>query len=100
MARTLVMMSAALEMATGAALIANPSFVVHLLIGSALSDGGIADKGGLEDLGFSTRFGVLAEWGGWKRAGHRGTVYLQPVCRILHRHSRGCGRFRWFPIVA
>jgi hypothetical protein len=42
MARTLVMMSAALEMATGAALIANPSFVVHLLIGSALSDGGIA----------------------------------------------------------
>lgn len=40
--KTLVMLSAALEMATGAALIANPSFVVHLLIGTTLSDGGIA----------------------------------------------------------
>jgi hypothetical protein len=40
--RTLAMMSAVIETTTGIVLIANPSFVVHLLIGTALSDGGIA----------------------------------------------------------
>jgi hypothetical protein len=38
----LAMMAAALEVAAGSALIANPSFVAHLLIGASLSSGGIA----------------------------------------------------------
>jgi hypothetical protein len=34
--RTLAMMSAVIETTTGIVLIANPSFVVHLLVGTAL----------------------------------------------------------------
>jgi hypothetical protein len=34
--------SSVLEMATGVALIANPDFVIRLLIGAQLSDGGVA----------------------------------------------------------
>jgi hypothetical protein len=41
-ARTVAAIAAVLEMGAGFALVANPSFVVHLLIGVALSDGGIA----------------------------------------------------------
>ncbi len=41
-ARTLVMLSAAIEAATGAALIAVPDLVAHLLLGTGLSGGGIA----------------------------------------------------------
>jgi hypothetical protein len=41
-ARTLTVMPAVVEITTGVALIANPSFVVHLLIGATLSDGGVA----------------------------------------------------------
>jgi len=40
--RTLVMLDAALEVATGVALIADPSFVVRVLLGTGLSGGGIA----------------------------------------------------------
>lgn len=40
--RTLVMLSAAIEVATGVALIAVPDIVAHLLLGAGLSDGGIA----------------------------------------------------------
>jgi len=40
--RTLVMLSAAIEAATGVALIADPGFVVHLLLGAGLSGAGIA----------------------------------------------------------
>jgi hypothetical protein len=40
--RNLVKLSAAIEGATGLALIADPSFVVHLLLGAGLSDSGIA----------------------------------------------------------
>jgi hypothetical protein len=40
--RSLVTIAAAIEATTGSALIANPSFVVHLLIGASLSGGGIA----------------------------------------------------------
>jgi len=40
--RTLVMLSAGLEAATGLALIAVPEFVARLLLGASLSDSGIA----------------------------------------------------------
>jgi hypothetical protein len=40
--RRLVVLDAALEVATGVVLIADPSFVVHLLLGAGLSGGGIA----------------------------------------------------------
>lgn len=40
--RTLAITSAVVEITTAAALIANPSFVVHLLIGATVSDGGVA----------------------------------------------------------
>ena len=40
--RTLVMLSAAIEAATGVALIAAPDFVAHVLLGAGLSGGGIA----------------------------------------------------------
>jgi hypothetical protein len=40
--RTVAAIAAVVEMTAGFALIVSPSFVVHLLIGSALSDGGIA----------------------------------------------------------
>jgi hypothetical protein len=40
--RTLVMMSALLEGATGIGLIANPGVVVNLLVGGSLSMGGVA----------------------------------------------------------
>jgi hypothetical protein len=40
--RTLVTIAATLEVAAGSALIANPNFVVHWLVGSSLSSGGIA----------------------------------------------------------
>src|SRR5271165_4523291 len=40
--RTLVMLSAAIEAATGVALIADPDFVARLLLGVGLSDSGIA----------------------------------------------------------
>jgi hypothetical protein len=40
--RTVAAIAAVVEMTAGFALIANPSFVVHLLIGAPLSDGGIA----------------------------------------------------------
>jgi len=40
--RTLVLLDAALEAATGVALIADPSFVVRALLGAGLSAGGIA----------------------------------------------------------
>jgi hypothetical protein len=40
--RALVVLAAALEAATGVALIADPSFVVRLLLGVGLSGGGIA----------------------------------------------------------
>jgi len=40
--RTLVSLSAVIEAATGVALIADPGFVVHLLLGAGLSGGGIA----------------------------------------------------------
>jgi hypothetical protein len=52
-ARTLTVMSAVVEIATAAALIANPSFVVHLLIGATLSDGGVA-------IGRVCGFGLLS----------------------------------------
>lgn len=51
--RTLVVMSGLVEAATGLALIANPSFVVELLIGTALIDGGIA-------IGRVAGFGLLS----------------------------------------
>jgi hypothetical protein len=51
--RTPAVISAVVEAATGFALIANPSFVVHLLIGSALSDGGVA-------IGRVCGFGLLS----------------------------------------
>jgi hypothetical protein len=51
--RTLAMMSAVVEITTGAALIGNPSFVVHLLIGATLSDGGVA-------IGRVCGFGLLS----------------------------------------
>src|SRR5271167_4246317 len=41
-ARTLAVMAAAVEVTAGSALIVNPNFVVHLLIGASLSSGGIA----------------------------------------------------------
>jgi hypothetical protein len=40
--RTLVRLSAAIEAATGVALIAAPDFVAHVLLGAGLSDSGIA----------------------------------------------------------
>src|SRR5208337_4104581 len=40
--RTLVLLSAAIEAATGVALIADPDFVARLLLGVGLSSGGIA----------------------------------------------------------
>jgi hypothetical protein len=40
--RTVAAIAAVVEMTAGFALIAKPSFVVHLLIGTALSDGGVA----------------------------------------------------------
>ena len=40
--RTLVFLAAGLEAATGVLLVANPGFVVHLLIGASLSGGGAA----------------------------------------------------------
>ena len=40
--RTLVVLDAALEVATGVALIADPTFVVRVLLGAGLSAGGIA----------------------------------------------------------
>jgi hypothetical protein len=40
--RTLVTIAATLEVAAGSALIVNPNFVVHWLVGSSLSSGGIA----------------------------------------------------------
>jgi uncharacterized membrane protein len=40
--RTLAVVAAAVELTTGSALIANPSLLVHLLIGASLSSGGIA----------------------------------------------------------
>jgi hypothetical protein len=40
--KTLAVLSAALEAATGVALIADPGFVVHVLLGAGLSDSGIA----------------------------------------------------------
>ena len=40
--RRLVAIAAAIEAVTGAALIADPPLVVRLLIGSGLSDGGVA----------------------------------------------------------
>src|SRR5271165_4991121 len=40
--RTLVLLSAAIEAATGVALIADPDFVVHFLLGAGLSGSGIA----------------------------------------------------------
>ncbi len=40
--RTVAAIAAVVEMTAGFALIVNPNFVVHLLIGSTLSDGGIA----------------------------------------------------------
>jgi hypothetical protein len=51
--RTLAMMSAVIETTTGTVLIANPSFVVHLLIGTALFDGGVA-------IGRVCGFGLLS----------------------------------------
>jgi len=51
--RTLVMLSAAIEGATGLALIADPSLVVRLLLGADLSDSGIA-------VGRVGGFGLLA----------------------------------------
>jgi hypothetical protein len=42
MARTVVLAAAMVEITAGAALIASPTFVVRLLIGTTLSDGGIA----------------------------------------------------------
>jgi hypothetical protein len=41
-ARTVAAVAAVVEMTAGFALIASPSIVVHLLIGTGLSDGGIA----------------------------------------------------------
>jgi hypothetical protein len=41
-ARTVATIAAALEVTAGSALIANPNFVVYLLIGSSLSSAGIA----------------------------------------------------------
>src|SRR5436190_251650 len=40
--RTLVVLDAVLELATGAALVADPGFVIRALLGVGLSDGGIA----------------------------------------------------------
>jgi hypothetical protein len=40
--RTVAAIAAVVEMTAGLALIANPSFVVYLLIGTTLSDGGVA----------------------------------------------------------
>ena len=40
--RLLATIAAALEVTAGSALIANPSFVIHLLIGASLSSGAIA----------------------------------------------------------
>jgi hypothetical protein len=52
-AKTLATMSAVVETSTGAALIASPSFVVHLLIGATLSDSGVA-------IGRVCGFGLLS----------------------------------------
>jgi hypothetical protein len=49
--RTLETTAAAVEVTAGLAIIADPAFVVHLLIGASLSSGGIA-VGGLADSGF------------------------------------------------
>jgi hypothetical protein len=51
--RTLVVLDAALEVATGVALIADPSFVVDVLLGAGLSGGGIA-------VGRVAGFGLLS----------------------------------------
>jgi|SRR5271166_5197881 len=63
--RTLARLSAAIEAATGVALIADPDFVVHLLLGAGLSDSGIAvarvGGAGLLSLG-------LACWPGGNKA--------------------------------
>ena len=48
--RTVVLVSAAIEVATGIALIADPDFVARLLLGVSLSDSGIA-VGRLAGLG-------------------------------------------------
>src|SRR5882672_319338 len=48
--KTLVMLDAALEVATGVALIADPDLVVRVLLGAGLSGGGIA-VGRLAGLG-------------------------------------------------
>jgi|SRR5271157_3130689 len=60
--RTLVLLSAAIEAATGVALIADPGFVVHLLLGAGLSGSGIA-------VGRVGGFGLLSlGLAGWPRA--------------------------------
>ncbi len=51
--RTLVMLSAAIEGVTGLALIADPAFVVSLLLGAGLSESGVA-------VGRVGGFGLLA----------------------------------------
>jgi len=51
--RMLVVMSGVVEAATGFALIANPRFVVDLLIGASLSNGGVA-------IGRVAGFGLLS----------------------------------------
>ena len=98
--RTVAAIAAVVEMTAGFALIANPSFVVHLLIGAPLSDGGIA-------IGRVGGFGLLslglACWpsgAGRNRTCHGGTVYLQSTLISLHRLSQCCRRFRRLPVVA
>src|SRR5271165_6513296 len=59
--RTLVFLSAAIEVATGLALIADPDFVARLLLGVGLAGGGIA-VGRLAGLGLLSL--GLAGWPG------------------------------------
>jgi hypothetical protein len=72
--RTLVMMSALLEGATGIGLIANPGFVVNLLVGGSLTMGGVA-------VGRVGGFGLLSlALACWP---NRGSVTLQVTVALF-----------------
>ena len=63
--RTLIMLSAVIEAATGVALIAAPGFVARVLLGASLSDSGVA-VGRLAGLALLSL--ALACWPDWNNA--------------------------------
>lgn len=97
---TWVKLSAVIEVATGAALIAVPGFVAQVLLGAGLSDSGIAVA---RLTGIALLCLGLASWPvaeGVTRAAIRALFTYNLLCSFLSRLSQSWRRLRQPPSMA